>query len=90
MERLRQMDIPFSKTYSNPIDIGLNAITKNWAGFIKIHLFLPQRDGLALLQGSRAFVMEMEDGELVIGKVEKGYELATKVRNLRLYAMSLH
>ena len=85
LERLRQMDIPLGTAYSNPIDIGLNAITKNWAGFIKIHLQHPQRDGLALLQGSRAFAMEMEDGEMVIGKVEKGYELATKARNLRLH-----
>lgn len=29
--------------------------------------------------------MEMEDGEKVIDKVEKGYELVTKTRNLRLY-----
>jgi hypothetical protein len=85
LERLHQMDIPLGKAYSNPIDIGLNAITKNWAGFIKIHLLRPQQDGLALLQGSRAFVMEMEDGEKVIGKVEKGYELAIKARNLRLH-----
>jgi hypothetical protein len=85
LERLRQMDIPLGKAYSNPIDIGLNAVTKTWAGFIKIHLLRPQQDGLALLQGSRAFVMEMEDGEKVIGKVEKGYELATKARNLRLH-----
>ena len=58
---------------------------KNWAGFIKVHLQHPQRDGHALLQGNRAFVMEMEDKEFVIGKVEKGYELATKARNLRLH-----
>ena len=85
IDRLRQMDIPLGKAYSNPIDIGLNAITKSWAGFIKIHLLHPQRDGLALLQGSRAFVMKMDNNELVIGKVEKGYELATKARNLRLH-----
>ena len=29
--------------------------------------------------------MEMEDGDLVIGKVEKGFELATKASNLRLH-----
>jgi len=38
MERLRQMEIPLGTRYSNPIDIGTNAVTKNWAGFIKIHL----------------------------------------------------
>ena len=85
MERLRQMEIPLGTTYSNPIDIGLNAVTKNWAGFIKIHLQHPQRDGIALLQGHRAFVLEMEDGERTIGKVEKGFELMSKARNLRLY-----
>jgi hypothetical protein len=71
MERLRQMEIPLGLTYSNPIDIGINAVTKNWAGFIKIHLQHPQRDGIALLQDNWAFVMELEGGERVIGKVEK-------------------
>ena len=52
MERLRQMDIPFSMTYSNPIDIGLNAITKNWAEFIKLHLQYPQHEVIALIQDS--------------------------------------
>lgn len=65
------MDIPLGTIYSNPIDIGLNTVTKNWAGFIKIHLQHPQRDGFALLQGNRTFVMEMKDREMVIGKVEK-------------------
>ena len=65
------MTIPLGTTYSNPIDIGLNAVTKHWAGFIKIQLLHPRKDGIALLQGQRAFVMEMQDGEKVIGKVEK-------------------
>ena len=85
MERLKLMAIPLGTTYSNPIDVGVNAVTKKWAGFVKIHLQFPQRDGHALLQGSRAFVMEMEDGALVIGKVEKRFELATKASNLRLH-----
>ena len=67
LECLRQIEIPFSKTYSNPIDIGFNTITKSWAEFIKIHLLHPQQDGLALLQGNRTFIMKMEDEELVIG-----------------------
>ena len=46
---------------------------------------LTLKDGIALLQGNRAFVMAMDNGERVIGKVEKGYELATKARNLRLH-----
>ena len=65
------MGMPLGSTYFNPIDIGINTVTRNWAGFIKIHLQHPKRDGLALLRGERAFVMTMGDGERVIGKVEK-------------------
>ena len=85
LERLRQMDIPLASTYANPIDIGINAVIKNWAGFLKVHLQNPLKDGIALLRGDRAFVMELEDGVKTIGKIEKGYELVTKARNLRLY-----
>ena len=85
MERLRIMDMPLGVAYSNPIDIGINTVTRNWAGFIKIHLQEPKRDGLALLRGDRAFVMTMGDGERIIGKVEKGFELITKVKNMRLH-----
>ena len=79
------MNIPLGSSYSNPVDIGINTITRNWAGFIKIHLQNPQTDGLALLRGERAFVMTMGDGERIIGKVEKGFELITKARNMRLH-----
>ena len=85
MERLRTMGISLGSTYSNPIDIGINTVTRNWAGFIKIHLQNPKRDGLALLRGERAFVMTLGDGERVIGKVEKGFELITKAKNMRLH-----
>ena len=85
IERLKLMNIPLGMSYSNPVDIGINTVTRNWAGFIKIHLSNPKRDGLALLRGERAFVMTMGDGERVIGKVEKGFELITKARNMRLH-----
>jgi hypothetical protein len=85
LERLRLMDISLGTTYSNPIDVGINAVTKNWAGFIKVHLLNPLQDGMALLKGHRAFVLEMEDGVKTIGKVEKGFELVTKARNLRIH-----
>ena len=84
-ECLRQMDIPLDTTYSNPIDIGLNAVTKKWAGFIKVHLLHPIRDEHALLKGNRVFAIKMEDDMRVIGKIEKGFELATKARNLRIH-----
>ena len=71
--------------YTNPIDISINPVSRKWAGFIKLHLQNPMRDGLALLTGERAFVMTMGDGENIIGKVEKGFELITKAKNMRLH-----
>lgn len=65
------MDIPIGSTYSNPIDIGTNAVTKKWAGFIKVHLKKPHQDGMTLLKGHRAFVMKMEYDERTIGKIKK-------------------
>ena len=79
------MGISLGNTYSNPIDVGVNAVTKNWAGFVKVHLLNPLQDGMALLKGHRTFVLEMEDGVKTIGKVEKVFELVTKARNLRLH-----
>ena len=84
-ERLRQMDIPLGTNYSNPIDIGLNVVTKKWAGFIKVYLLHPIRDGYALLKGNRVFAIKLEDGMRVIGKIEKDFQLATKARNLRIH-----
>ena len=62
LERLCTMNIALGTTYANPIDVGLNAITKHWADFIKLHLQRPQKNEIALLQDNCAFVMTMENG----------------------------
>ena len=85
MAKLRYMNIILGSTYSNPIDIDINMVTRNWSGFVKIHLQHPEKDGLALLRGERAFVMTMGDGERIIGIVEKEFELITKAKNMRLH-----
>ena len=85
LKRLRLIDISLGSTYSNQIDVGINAVTKNWAGFIKVHFLNPLQNGMALLKDHRAFVLEMEDGVKTIGKVEKCFELVTKARNLRIH-----
>lgn len=85
LARLHKMAISLGTDYTNSLDIGSSSVTKNWAGFIKIHLKRPHVDGIALLRGTRAFALELEGGEMVIGKVEKGYELVTQARNLRLH-----
>ena len=63
----------------------LNQITKNWMGFLKLHPKHLLKYGLILLRGEHAFMMELEGGERIIGKVEKASELVTKEWNLRLY-----
>lgn len=70
------MEIPLDTEYSNPLDVGTNPITRNWTGFIKVHLKRLHVDGFALLRGDRAFVLELEVGEKVVEKIEEGHELA--------------
>ena len=82
------MNIPLGTTYSSPIDIGINTVTRNWAGFVKIHLQHSKKDGLAVLRGENAFVLTMDDGEQIIGKGEKDFELITKAKNMRLHLMA--
>lgn len=84
IERPKHKNIKTCSDCSNPIDVGFNMVTKVWACFIKIHLQIPHNDGFALLNREYAFVMEMENSEKVIRKVEKGFELITKPHNLHL------
>lgn len=75
----------FGTNYSSLIDVNLNQIAKNWMGFFKLHFKHPLKDELTLLRGERIFVMELEGREVVIGKVEMGFELVTKARNLWIH-----
>lgn len=84
------MNILLGTKYSSPIGLGLKQVAKNWANFLKLHLKYPLIDGLALLRGNHAFVMELEDGERVIGKVEKIFELVTKVRTSNSTSRATH
>ena len=78
LDWLHQMYILLSTDYSSPINTSLNQITKNWTSSLKLHLKHPLKDRLTLLKREHAFVMELEEGERIIGEVEKGFELATK------------
>lgn len=71
MERFQTMNISLSVAYSNPIDIGINTVSWNWVVFIKMYLQHPKQNELALLQGERAFVMTMRDGENIVGNIKK-------------------
>lgn len=51
LTRFRHMETPFGMDYSNPLDVGTHPITRNWVGFIKVHLTHPRVDSFALLRG---------------------------------------
>lgn len=85
IERLQMMDISLGTKYMNTMDIGLNHVTKNWVGFIKIHLKHPQMDIIALLKGDQAFVMKMNGIERSISKARKGLKSTTNSWNPHLH-----
>lgn len=85
MERLQQMYITLHTGYANPINIGSNVVTTKWIGFIKLHLQQPHMDGITILKVKWPFIMEMEEGKSVIGKIKKGLKLITIAHNLRLH-----
>ena len=60
LDCLYKTNVLLDMDYWSPIAIGLNQITKIWVGFLKLHLKHPLRDGLMLLRGECAFVMELE------------------------------
>lgn len=78
------MTIKISSEYSNPINVGFNMVTKLWASLPNSPMSTTQ-DWSYISKGEHVFVMDMEDGEKVIGTVEKGFELITKAHNLCLH-----
>lgn len=76
-ERFQQMGISLATRYREPIIAMAGGKLKRWFGFLKVDLLNPETDGLSLLQGHRIFALTLQDGELTIGKIEKGYECPT-------------
>lgn len=81
-----KMNTTLGTVYSTLIDVGMNTITKNRAFFLKLHLRYPHKDDKALLRDDKAYVMEIEDVEHAIGKVErKKIELAAMAKKLHIH-----
>jgi hypothetical protein len=70
---LCKMRILLGTDYTNPLDIGLHSVTKNRMAFIKMHIKCLHVDGMTLLRGVCAFALELEGGEMVMGKVEERF-----------------
>ena len=48
--------------------------SKNWSEVVKIHLKNPKKDGTTLLQGSRVFILSLDENMDKRGKVRKSYD----------------
>ena len=72
--RLLKMDIELGEILGESIAIMCFHKTDTWSGVIKIHLKNPKVDAVALLQGSRPFILTLDGGLDRRGKVFKSYD----------------
>lgn len=82
--RFALINIPLASRYREPISAIVNRKTRGWLGFLRVDLQNPEVDAIALLQGHRIFAMQLQSSEMVVGKVEKGYEFLSTANNRRL------
>ena len=68
-ERLKKMKIAIGSMIGEPIAIKCYHKSTTWSGVVKIHLKNPKKDGSALLQGSRAFILNLDEKMDRRGKV---------------------
>jgi len=80
------MRIPIANRFREPV--AALVTPTGWMGFIKIDLLNPAIDGIGLLQGHRIFTLQLQNGEYVVGKVEKGFEFNSTAINRRLRMQS--
>lgn len=84
--RLEQMRIPLANRFREPI--AALVTQSGWMGFLKLDLLNPSIDAVALLKGHRIFTLQLQNGEYVVGKAEKGFELNSTAINRRLRLQS--
>lgn len=80
------MRIPLANRFREPI--AALVTQSGWMGFLKLDLLNPATDGIALLKGYRIFTLQLQNGEYVVGKAEKGFEFNSTAINRRLRLQS--
>ena len=80
-ERLKKMKIAIGSMIGEPIAIMCYHKSTTWSGVVKIHLQKPKKDETALLLGSRAFILKLDENVDRRGKVCKIYD-ALALNNL--------
>ena len=80
-ERLNKIKIEVEELIGEPIAMLCFHKSSTWNGVVKIHLKNPKKDRIALLQGSRAFILTLDENVARRGKVCKSYD-ALALNNL--------
>ena len=80
-ERLNKMKIEVGELIGEPIAVLCFHKSSTWSGVVKIHLKNPKKDGTTFLQGSRAFILTLDENVARRGKVCKSYD-ALSLNNL--------
>jgi hypothetical protein len=70
--RLEKMNIELGEL-REPIALLCNAKNDTWNGLTRIHLKRPKIDGNALLDGTRIFVLELDE-ETTVAKISRGFD----------------
>ena len=73
IERLKKMDIELGDVLRELVAILCFHGSKRWSGTIKLHLKNPIKDGNELLQGTRSFILKLDDITYCRGKVYKSF-----------------
>ena len=91
------MKIPLGSKIAEPIAILCrNGSARHWLGTIKLHLKHPEVDGINLLNGTRPFILNLDDN-MTVGKICKSYNtiaknnmLSVKINSLSLMNITGH
>ena len=78
LSRLEKTKIEIGYDIGKPIAVLCHTSTRAWSGMVKLHLKNPEIDALALLYGTRPFVLELDGNKPVIAKIAKGYDIIAK------------
>ena len=68
------MDIELGEILGEPVAILCFHGSKRWSGTIKLHLKNPIKDGNELLQGTRSFILKLDDITFCRGKAFKSFD----------------
>ena len=80
--RFQKMEIELGEL-CEPIAPLCNSRKDTWSGLIHVHLKHPEKDGNALLEGTRIFALELDE-DTTIAKVSRGFDAIAANNDLTL------